>query len=136
MNTPTIEWTGALVLGFDPMDNPHRIFVALLAQAQTADDANLTSSWQAVIEHTQRHFACENRWMRESHFANATNHGLQHRVVLNVMREGLALAQAGDIQALRAMAHELASWFVKHTQSLDAALALHMRRFPELAAEA
>ncbi|AOW12613.1 hypothetical protein LPB72_16385 [Hydrogenophaga crassostreae] len=136
MKTPTIEWTDALRLDFDPMDNAHRTFVTLLAIAQTADDAALAPSWQAVIKHTQQHFACEDHWMRESHFANASNHGLQHRLVLNVMREGLAMAQAGDKQALRAMTHELASWFVKHTQSLDAALALHMRRFPALAAEA
>lgn len=136
MNTPTIEWTNALALDFEPLDNAHRTFVALLALAQTADDAALAPSWLAVIKHTQQHFACEDRWMRESHFANASNHGLQHRVVLNVMREGLAMAQAGDTQALRTMTHELAGWFVKHTQSLDAALALHMRRFPALAAEA
>jgi hemerythrin len=43
------------------------------------------------------------------------------------------MAQAGDNEALRAMTLELASWFLKHTQSLDAALALHMRRFPALA---
>jgi hemerythrin-like metal-binding protein len=133
MNTPTMEWTGALVLDFEPMDNDHRLFVALLARAQTANDGALATCWQAVIEHTQRHFAREDRWMRKSHFANATNHGLQHRVVLKVMREGLAMAQAGDIEALRAMTLELASWFLKHTQSLDAALALHMRRFPALA---
>jgi hemerythrin len=49
-------------------------------------------------------------------------------VVLNVLREGLALARTGQYAAVREMAGELAAWFAKHTQSLDAALALHMRR--------
>ena len=59
---------------------------------------------------------------------SADNHILQHRVVLNVLREGLVMARAGDLQPVREMAGELAAWFAKHTQSLDAALALHMRR--------
>ena len=135
MNTP-MEWTDALQLDFEPMDSANRVFVALLAQAQNANDAALPARWQAVIEHAQHHFGDEDRWMRESRFANASNHGLQHRVVLNVMREGLAMAQSGNTEALRAMTHELASWFAKHTQSLDAALALHMRRHPALTAHA
>jgi hemerythrin len=39
----------------------------------------------------------------------------------------LALARAGNMAAVREMAGELAVWFAKHTQTLDAALALHMR---------
>jgi hemerythrin len=56
---------------------------------------------------------------------------MQHKVVLNVLREGMALARDGDLQAVRDMAGELAVWFAKHTQTLDAALALHMRSVPD-----
>lgn len=131
MKTP-IEWTDALLLDFEPMDKIHREFVGLLASAQQADNKDLQRCWKAAIEHTEKHFAREDEWMRRSHFANAENHSLQHRVVLNVMREGLVLAQSGQFAPLREMANELADWFVKHTQSLDAALALHMRRQPSL----
>ena len=72
--------------------------------------------------------------MRQSRFANTDNHALQHRVVLHVMQEGMTAAQAGQVSAVRAIANELAAWFIKHTQSLDAALALHLRRHPEWAA--
>ena len=40
------------------------------------------------------------------------------------------MAQAGRLAEVREMAGELAVWFAKHTQSLDAALALPMRREP------
>lgn len=134
MNTP-IEWTNALLLDFEPMDKIHREFVDLLARAQIADDASFPSCWEALIEHTRKHFSLEDQWMRQSRFANAANHTLQHRVVLNVLREGLAMARTGQLDAVREMASELAGWFAKHTQSLDAALALHMRRVPELATQ-
>ncbi|HEY9095315.1 MAG TPA: hemerythrin domain-containing protein [Hydrogenophaga sp.] len=129
----TIEWSDALCLGFEPMDATHREFVDLLAKTQMAEDADLGDCWGAVIEHTQRHFAREDQWMKKSRFATAENHMLQHRVVLNLMHEGLVFARTGQFDAVREMAGELASWFSKHTQSLDAALALHMRREPELA---
>lgn len=123
----TVEWTDALRLDYPPMDDVHHAFVDLLALAQTAPDEALPQAWSVVLDHTVMHFGSEDAWMRRTRFAAADNHIMQHKVVLNVMREGLALARAGDLKAVRDMAGELAVWFAKHTQSLDAALALHMR---------
>lgn len=124
----TIQWSDALLLDFEPMDTIHRSFVDLLAQVQRAPDDALAEHWSAVVEHTIRHFGREDEWMRRTAFSAADNHIIQHRVVLNVLREGLTLARNGQYAAVREMASELAAWFAKHTQSLDAALALHMRR--------
>ena len=129
----TIEWSDALLLDFEPMDAVHREFVDLLALAQTAPDASFTKAWGAVVAHTVHHFGREDDWMRKTRFASADNHTLQHRVVLNVLREGMVMAQSGHLAEVREMAGELAVWFAKHTQSLDAALALHMRREPAAA---
>lgn len=126
----TVEWSEALRLDYPPMDEVHHEFVDLLAMAQAAPDAALPQAWSAVIDHTVQHFGREDEWMRRTRFAAAENHIMQHKVVLNVLREGLALARTGQLQAVREMAGELAVWFAKHTQSLDAALALHMRSVP------
>ncbi len=123
----TVEWSEALLLDYPPMDQVHHAFVDLLALAQAAPDEALPQAWSAVIDHTIQHFGHEDDWMKRTRFAAADAHILQHKVVLNVMREGLALARAGQTQAVREMAGELAAWFTKHTQTLDAALALHMR---------
>jgi hypothetical protein len=53
---------------------------------------------------------------------------MQHKVVLQVMREGLQHGQNGDLKMIRLMAGELALWFPQHAQAMDASLALHMRR--------
>ena len=37
-------------------------------------------------------------------------------------------AAAGDLTSVRVMASELAQWFSAHAQSMDAALALQLRR--------
>lgn len=122
-----VEWTEALVLHYEPLDALHKEFIKRLAAVQAGADTSLARCWALVIEHTERQFASEDRWMSQSGYAGAGNHLLQHRVVLKLMREGLAKAQAGDTAAVREMAEELAAWFPKHTQSQDAALALHLR---------
>ena len=126
-----IEWTEALQLDHEPMDRVHREFIGLLAAAERARDAELASAWGALVDHTAAQFAMEDRWMLETRFAGAADHQLQHRVVLNLLRDGLGMARQGQYPAVREMAAELAAWFAKHTQALDAALALHMRRQPE-----
>ncbi len=123
----TVEWSDALLLDYQPMDEVHHEFVGLLARAQQAPDNTLAQAWSTVIEHTVHHFGQEDEWMRRTHHTGTDNHIMQHKVVLNIMREGLAQARAGDFRSVREMAGELAVWFAKHTQSQDAALALHMR---------
>lgn len=126
-----IEWTDALRLDWEPMDRLNRAFVERLSLAQAAPDAALAEAWSAVVEHTRQHFACEDAWMRRTRYPQAEHHALQHRMVIHVLREGMAKALAGDLQPVRDMAQELAAWFVKHNGTLDAALAGHLRGRPE-----
>jgi hemerythrin-like metal-binding protein len=123
-----LEWSDALSLDLPLMDDIHREFVDLLAQVQHAPDTLLADAWLALISHTDAHFGQEDRWMAATRFASSNCHSMQHKVVLQVMREGAALAAGGQLDAVRAMASELALWFPQHAQSMDAALALHLRR--------
>lgn len=123
-----LEWSDALALDLPLMDNTHREFVDMLAAVERADDPGLLAAWKALVEHTDQHFAQEDAWMASTRFASGNCHSMQHRVVLQVMREGTARAEQGDLKVLRVMAGELALWFPQHAQSMDAALALHLRR--------
>lgn len=123
-----LEWSDALHLDLPLMDDTHREFVDLLAAVERACDAQLVSAWHSLVEHTEQHFGQEDAWMASTRFASGNCHSMQHKVVLQVMREGLVRAQQGDLKVLRVMAGELALWFPAHAQSMDAALALHLRR--------
>jgi hemerythrin-like metal-binding protein len=124
---PNLQWSEALVLGLPIMDDTHREFVELLAQAENAADDALAGHWRTLVEHTDEHFSREDRWMLDTRFSSTNCHSVQHKVVLQVMREGLQMAEAGDFTSLRHMAKELALWFPQHAQTMDAALALHLR---------
>lgn len=124
-----LEWSDALALDLPLMDDIHREFVDLLTAVDVAPDARLMAAWQALVDHTDDHFAQEDRFMVSTRLASGNCHTTQHRVVLQVIREATARAQQqGDLNVLRVMAAELALWFPQHAQSMDAALALHLRR--------
>ena len=123
-----LAWSDALDLNLPLMDDTHREFVDLLAAAAQADDADLLAAWAALVEHTQVHFDREDQWMADTRFSSGNCHSTQHKVVLAVMREGGRRGAEGDLALVRQMASELAVWFPQHAQSMDAALALHVRR--------
>lgn len=124
---PALQWSQALVLGLDFMDDIHQEFVELLAACERADDVELAAAWNALIDHTQQHFGQEDRWMETTGFSAITCHTTQHRVVLQVMCEGAAQLASGNAVPVRQMTRELAVWFPMHAQTHDAALALHLR---------
>lgn len=124
---PTLQWSDTLALGLTQMDDTHHEFVDLLASVVNAADADLLPRWRSLIEHTDAHFGQEDRWMKDTGFSSTNCHTTQHKVVLQVMREGDTRGSAGELAVVRQMAAELGTWFPMHAQAMDAALALHLR---------
>ncbi|SEB19950.1 hemerythrin domain-containing protein [Variovorax sp. YR216] len=123
-----LEWSEALSLDLPTMDDTHRELVELLGAVEDSPDEHLVTRWRVLIDHTEDHFAREDQWMRDTRFSSVNCHTTQHQVVLQVIREGETAYHSGRPEVIRVMARELAKWFLQHTQSMDAALALHLRR--------
>jgi hemerythrin len=121
-------WSDALSLDMPVMDDGRRQLVELLGLAQEANDVSVLGRWRDLIAHTQRVFERENRWMDATGSSSCHIHSTQHKVVLQVMNEGLTAGETGQLGPIRLMADELGQWFANHSQSMDAALALHLRR--------
>ena len=125
---PTLNWSEDFALGIAEMDTTHQEFIALLADVQAAGDAAVMPAWQALVDHTQVHFDNEDRMMLATRFAATNCHSTHHKMVLEVLRQGLAMGHAGDLAPIRQMTRELATWFPQHADGMDAALALHLQR--------
>jgi len=123
----TLQWSESLALGLPFMDDTHQEFVELLALVVQASDDDLLKTWQTLIEHTDEHFEREDQWMQNTRFSSSNCHSMQHKVILQVMREGDKRGCNGELDVVRQMARELGTWFPQHAQSMDAALALHLR---------
>ncbi len=118
---PLLEWSDALALDLPFMDDTHREFVDLLAAVVQAPEGSLLNAWRALIAHTQDHFDREDEWMQATGFASGNCHAMQHKVILQVMREGEARGVTGEYAVVRQMAYELGVWFPQHAQSQQAA---------------
>lgn len=121
-----LTWSEALALKQPRMDQTHREFVELLqrlseAHAAGADALPLLAELQ---EHTEAHFAQEERWMADIGFAAQNCHSMQHAQVLHVLREvQRMLVDKPDPNLVPVLVEELGKWFVGHAQMMDAALA-------------
>ena len=122
-----LTWNPSLELHVAAMDETHQEFVELLGQVQAASDANLLLQWQALIAHTEEHFAQEDLWMVATGFGANNCHTMQHATVLSILREGAEQAAHGKLDVIRGMAADLTTWFVHHAKTMDAALAQHMQ---------
>jgi len=122
-----ITWNETLALHQPRMDQTHHEFVDLLCEVEAALDADtaaLTATLATFVEHTDAHFAQEDRWMTSCGFAAENCHTFQHAHVMQVLREvQRRLVEDADVATVRLLVPELAQWFPSHAQNMDAPLA-------------
>ncbi len=123
MSDAALGWSDAFVLGHAPMDATHREFVELVGALQREPDERLPALLAEFEAHARRHFADEDRWMRETDFPPRDCHIDEHAAVLRSVEQVRALAAAGDLSEVRRLADALAGWFPGHADWLDSALA-------------
>lgn len=123
-----LQWSDALSLDMPGMDDGRKTLVHLLGLAHDAHDPFFLQRWRDLVQHTALVFAQEDRWMHATQFSSSRIHCTQHQVVLQVMQEGLRAGESGNLDLIQNMVAELGQWFANHAQSMDAALALHLRR--------
>ncbi len=127
LDSTPVQWSPTLGLEMPVMDDTHEACIDLLAAVVEAPDETLLSRWALLIDHTQEHFDREDQWMLDTGFAPDNCHSSQHSIILQVMREGGKRGLLGELDLVRHMAYELGLWLANHIQSMDAALALHLR---------
>ncbi len=116
---------GYFAVGFAPMDDIHREFHELLAALSEPGDQG--EKLLALHAHLLRHCSQEERWMIDSGFPASACHAREHETLLEVVSEVRRRFDAGDSDIVRSLAEELPRWFEQHANTMDAALAVHLR---------
>ena len=116
-------------LGLPQMDHTHREFLALTAELALASAEDFPLLFDALVEHTRRHFENESDLMRACDFFATAEHEGEHRRVL----AELAQLQNGILEGRPTVARTYArsglpEWFGTHLATMDAALAACLRR--------
>lgn len=122
----TLAWNPTLVLDDAVMDHTHVEFVELLNAVGAAGPDDIVAAMRAFVEHTEQHFAEEERWMTESGFPPLGCHQNQHNMVLQVAREVATRVAKGETTLGEPFAKAVAEWFADHVTVMDTILKQYM----------
>jgi len=123
-----MEWSELYTLGVPEMDATHQEFVAAVTAAATADDEALPARFDALIAHTEQHFARERQWMLAQGFAPDHCHMGEHDRVEKLLKAVRArITEAQDFALARRVLAEMAPWFDQHAATMDAPLAHYLK---------
>ena len=128
-----IEWEeGRHLVGVDEMDSVHQEFTLIVNRlGETQDPAIFKSLFIQLLEHTQAHFALEEQFMEDTGFRGHKDHRAEHERVLKQMHYINEKVQAGKLDFGRAFVEDLPRWFDLHADTMDTALASHLKTMPE-----
>jgi hemerythrin-like metal-binding protein len=125
-----IAWSEGLALQHEVMDRTHVEFIEQInALADLlADGGDGLPGLDALIAHTDAHFAMEDAQMAELGYAPENCHTRQHAMVLELMREVRRhVTDKLDTDPLQRLMPALAEWFPQHVEGMDAPLVEVMR---------
>ena len=101
------EWSDALLVHLQPVDDDHQAIVAALARVVLASDPDLMACWSHLISAMESHFKMEDSWLVTTGFTADNCHSTQHATILRIMREGEVRGNQGENHVVRQMADEL-----------------------------
>lgn len=128
-----IEWKNEFEIGIAAVDSEHRDLITTINDLDTAlrEGAALDAVIAALGEIyalISAHFALEERYMRDTGYADYGPHKEDHESLLDQLRDIMdRVEDDGDFDEAR-LARELDSWFTLHFRTHDAKLHRHEQR--------
>ncbi len=120
---------GRHTLDMAEMDATHREFIEQVAALIAADNAAFPALFQALIDHTRRHFTREGELMRASKYRGLPEHESEHHRVLGELLQLNRSLKRGHLPLVRAYVKEgLPEWFDTHLAMMDSALVMHLKK--------
>ncbi|HZF69525.1 hemerythrin family protein [Sulfuricurvum sp.] len=114
----------ALKVGVDSIDKRHEEFYDLYEILKNAPDSELLAAFDAVILHTQNHFAEEEADMERIVYPNKAEHKQEHQKALDEMKYFREKVSSGKLMFAKAYVKDrLGDWFRNHLLNMDSDLA-------------
>lgn len=125
---PILTWNDELALGVEAMDDEHKVWLRLVRNFQQALAAGEAASavYAAIVDaliYTERHFANEEKLMREEGYPLLDEHREQHRRAAAGLHSFTAGAH-DEQEIIDFIGNFLPNWLVQHIDTSD-------RRFAE-----
>lgn len=134
-----VQWEPALALGHAEIDAQHeelfRRFGALVQAMESGDRGEIGVAFDVLGEHVVKHFAAEERVMKETAYPGANVHAAAHARFVREYGELRSLFDAngatwGIVVKTRTW---IEGWLRSHIAGVDQALARHLRAYARAA---
>lgn len=114
----------ALKVGVDSIDQRHEEFYDLYETLKNVSDSEFLEAFDAVILHTQGHFAEEEADMEHLVYPNKAEHKQEHQKALDEMNYFREKVSSGKLMFAKAYVKDrLEDWFRNHLLNMDSDLA-------------
>lgn len=114
----------ALKVGVDSIDQRHEEFYGLYETLKNATNNEFLEAFDAVIFHTQGHFAEEEAEMELNVYLNKAEHKQEHQKALEEMNYFREKVSSGKLMFAKGYVKDrLGDWFRNHLLNMDSDLA-------------
>lgn len=120
-------WSEALSLGIPEIDASHKTLLDKIGQLAAIPDAEFPIHYAAMVARVESDFREEDELMEELPFASSHSHREQHARLLGELHRAAAAVMAGDVALGRQAVSMLPHWFIRHIETMDAALAFSLQ---------
>jgi hemerythrin len=119
-----LQLPDTLKVGVDSIDQRHEEFYILYESLKSVSNEEFLEAFDALILHTQNHFAEEEADMELIVYPNKAEHKQEHQKALDEMNYFREKALNGKLIFAKAYAKErLGDWFRNHLLNMDSDLA-------------
>lgn len=119
--------TEDLTLGVAEMDGTHAEFITLLERMKQSDGSDFIAGFEALIEHTEAHFAREEAIMRSHDYYGTQEHTNEHETLLDEMRYFFAKAKKLPPLGRSYIDDYALEKFRRHVFNIDSQLAMFLK---------
>jgi hemerythrin len=123
-----LEWQDRFSVGVPAVDHEHQELIELVNKLHDAllasgDAEAVDGFFGELIELITRHFALEERFMREHGYDQLREHKTDHEALLDEIHDIAEAAQGRPPEEMSGpLAEQLAAWFLNHSKTHDARL--------------
>ena len=117
----------ALTLGIAGMDETHAEFLSLLETVKQCAKSDFLSAFEALLAHTEAHFAKEEAMMRAHDYYGLQEHESEHETLLSEMRYFFEKAKKLPPMGRSYIDDYAYEKFHRHVINIDSQLAMFLK---------
>ena len=134
MEEDSVVWDDAYSVGFEPIDDQHKVLVAMINELLHAckkrvavADVAFLQTVQKAVEYAQTHFSAEENYMSQVSYPNLAAHKEQHRQFEIQIASSLKEFEKGGAAPID-LARFLKNWLLGHIAQSDKQYAPYLKR--------